>query len=371
MNKKLALILSLLVTLIGTFLLGLYAFKIYYDPDQTNGQNAVIKYKEYVVDKTFVPNDDLVVQTEQKIELNELFRNEYLSKEPILKKDVYSADNKDKLYTIAIYKNVVKYSPNTEVSEWKYRFNTYIYDVNYEKIKDLFISQNIPQDKNIIKDAGFPKFLINFYPNIDLNDEESLYYKASSEVEKIKLNNGDTITRVELNSVTSINIFDYNSTPSLDENDKPFYAKTLTFNAYPSSSDNLSLFTDDAFVKVDLIMETTDNSNQVNYILKDDKYSFSSKVEGFDINEEIDLSKYELGFNTSSNVREVLDNVKIKGVMKYDTWLFAKYIWWQCLLCFVVFGFIVFGFFYALTIDADKKSKSKNKGKNNNKSKKK
>ena len=49
MNKKLALILSLLVTLIGTFLLGLYAFKIYYDPDQTNGQNTVIKYKEYVI----------------------------------------------------------------------------------------------------------------------------------------------------------------------------------------------------------------------------------------------------------------------------------------------------------------------------------
>ena len=67
MNKKLALILSLLVTLIGTFLLGLYAFKIYYDPDQTNGQNTVIKYKEYVVNKTFVPNDDLVEQTKNWI----------------------------------------------------------------------------------------------------------------------------------------------------------------------------------------------------------------------------------------------------------------------------------------------------------------
>ena len=175
---------SLLVTLIGTFLLGLYAFKIYYNPDQPNGQNAVVKYKEYVVDKTFVPDDDLVAQTEKKIELDEVFRNEYYSREPIFKKDVYSADNKDKLYTISIYKDVVKYTPNTDVSEYKYRFNTYIYDVNYEKIKDLFVSQDIPQDKNIIKNAGFPKFLINFYPNVDLNDEESLYYKASSEDRK-------------------------------------------------------------------------------------------------------------------------------------------------------------------------------------------
>lgn len=363
MNKKLALILSLLVTLIGTFLLGLYAFKIYYNPDQPNGQNAVVKYKEYVVDKTFVPDDDLVAQTEKKIELDEVFRNEYYSREPIFKKDVYSADNKDKLYTISIYKDVVKYTPNTDVSEYKYRFNTYIYDVNYEKIKDLFVSQDIPQDKNIIKNAGFPKFLINFYPNVDLNDEESLYYKASSEVEKVKLNNGDTIIRVELNSVTSVNIYDYNSTPSLDDNNKPFYVKTLTYNAYPTSSDNISLFTGDAFVKVDLIMETKDNSSQINYLLNDDKYSFSSKIEGFDINSEIDLSKYEKGFNTSSDIREVLDNVNLKGVMNYDTWLFAKYIWWQCLLCFVVFGFIVFGFFYALTIDAEKKNKSKNKSK--------
>ena len=363
MNKKLALILSLLITLIGTFLLGLYAFKIYYNPDQTNGQNAVVKYKEYVVDKTFVPDDDLVAQTEKKIELDEVFRNEYYSREPIFKKDVYSADNKDKLYTIAIYKDVVKYSPNTEVSEYKYRFNTYIYDVNYEKIKDLFMSQDIPQDKNIIKNAGFPKFLINFYPNVDLNDEESLYYKASSDVEKVKLNNGDTIIRVELNSVTSVNIYDYNSTPSLDDDNKPFYVKTLTYNAYPTSSDNISLFTGDAFVKVDLIMETKDNSTSINYLLKDEKYSFSSKIEGFDINSEIDLSKYEKGFNTSSDIREVLDNVNLKGVMNYDAWLFARYIWWQCLLCFVVFGVIVFGFFYALTIDSEKKNKSKNKSK--------
>lgn len=368
MNKKFALIISLLLTLIGTFLLGLYDYKIYYNPEATTGQEKVLKYKSYLSDKTFVADEDSKIQTEKKIELNQLFSNEYISNEPIFTQDVFGKQGSEKLFTIVIYKDVISYTPDANTHELKYRFNTYIYDVNYEKIKELFMGQDLPQDKNIIKEAGYPTILINFFPNVDCNDDESLFYKTASEVEKVKLNNGDTIIRVPLNSTTSFNLHDFGSTPSLDNEEQPFNVNTLAVSAYPNTYENLSLFTGDAFVKVDIIMETTDGSSTVNYLLKDDKFNFQAKVNNFNINEEIKLENYKLGYNTSSSTREVLNNVDIKGVLNYDAWIFTRYIWWQCLICFVVLGIIVGGFFYALTIDVDKKAKAKkNNGKNKNK----
>lgn len=361
MNKKLALILSILVTLIGTFIVGLYDYNIYYNPEESHGQDTTSKYKEYLVDKTFVALDDLVEQTENKIKLNEMFNNNYYNSEPILKEDVYSKDGEKKLFTVAIYKNVAKYAPSTDVTEWKYRFNTYIYDVNYENIKTLFMSQSVPQDKNIIKDSGYPVFLLNIYPNNDYNDDESFYYKSGSVISDITLNDGDEILRQKPNSTTSFTLNDYNSTPSLNDDEEPFNVQFLSFNAYPNASDNISLFTDKAYLKIDLVMETKDGDKEVNYLLKDDKYSFEKEITNFNINEEINLDDYEEGYNNSANVREVLNSVKIDGVMKYDTWVFATYIWWQCLICLVVLGLIVGGFFYALTVDANKVSKSRKK----------
>ena len=66
---------------------------------------------------------------------------------------------------------------------------------------------------------------------------------------------------------------------------------------------------------------------------------------------------------------EKLNNVDIKGVMNYDTWTFARYMWWHCLIALVVIGLLSGGFFYALTVDTNTKKvvKPSNKKKNNKK----
>lgn len=369
MNKKLALILSLLISLIGALLLGVYDYKTYYDPEGKNASTYTSKYKEYIIDKTFVANDDLLVQTEERLVLNEMFKNDYYSEEPIFKQNVTSKDGETRLYTIAVYKSVVKYSPDTSTSEYRYRYNTYIYNINYEGIIDLFKKQELPQDKTILETADDPLVLINFYPNDEYNDEESLYYLETSELDNYTLNNGEVINRTELDSYASFNLYDWSSSPATDDDGNPYYVKYLSYSAYPSTSDNFGLFDESAYVKVDFIMQTKDGSNKINYLLEEEQYEFKTQINGFNLHEEAKEENYKLGFNTSSSVREVLNNVDIDGVLKYDSWIITRYIWWQCLICFVILMIIVGGFFFALTYD--QKNNSKKSLKKINKTKKK
>lgn len=367
MNKKLALILSLLLSLLGAVLLGVYDYKTYYDPEGKNASTYTSKYKEYITNNTFVANEDLVIQTEERIVLNEMFKNDYYSEEPIFKQKVYSNDGSVDLYTIAVYKSVVRYTPDASTEEYRYRYSVYIYDVNYEGIESLFKKQALPQDKTLLDTAEEPLILINFYPNDEYNDEESLYYKETSELVNYTLNNGEIICREELDSYASFNLFDWSSNPAKDEDGNPYYAHYLIYSAYPNSSDNFGLFEESAYVKVDFLMQVKDGSNQVNYLLEDDQYEFKTQISGFDLNKSADSEGYKLGFNTSSSVREVLNNVDIDGILKYDAWVITRYIWWQCLICFVILMIIVGGFFYALTYDQKNNGKKGLKKLNKNK----
>ena len=61
MKKTLALVLTILVTLIGTALVGIYDYNIYLNPEDKNGGTLTSKYKSYLSEKTLEINDDLSV----------------------------------------------------------------------------------------------------------------------------------------------------------------------------------------------------------------------------------------------------------------------------------------------------------------------
>lgn len=357
MKKILSVIIAILITLIGTVLLGLYDYNIYYNPEGANQNVYTPLYKQYVANKLLssILDDDKDVQTEKQIKNNMLFNGEYFNAEPIYKGE--KVINGKTLFKILIFKNVVKYTPDADTTDYKYRYEVYIYGVDYVELKNLFMNQSIPQDKTIIEKAGYPKLVINFYPNEDYNDEESLYYDDTSYVNIVTLNDGEEIYRSEFDGTASFTICDYGSNPSLNEDESVFTAQYLEFRGYPTNSDNLGLFNKDAYVQIDAICETS----EVTYIYKD--ALLKDKVEKFNFNDDINLDLFEVGYNNSSDVRTVLNNVDIKGIMKYDTWIFANYIWWQCLICFVVLGLIVGGFFFALSYDYEhgKKKKSNKK----------
>jgi len=357
MKKTLALVLTIIVTLIGTALVGIYDYNIYYNPEGKNGSELTSRYKTYLSEKSLELDDDKSVQTEKRLAVFEYFNNEYYKTEPILKENVKIGE--EDIFTLAVYKNVVKYAPNADTSEWKYRYDIFVYNVNYEALQNMFLAQPIPEDKGVIEDAGYPTLVLNIYPNDNYDDSESFFYSTSSVVNKIELYDGEMFSS-EFNGYAALNLYDYNSTPEYQEESEgvqsPFKVNFKSIIGYPTNSENISEFTGDAYIKVEAISKT----DEVNYGL--DEALYEGKIENFNFNDDINLEDYLEGCNTSSSIREVLNNVEIKGVMKYDTWVFVKYIWWQCLIALVVVGLLSGGFFYALTVDsANNKAKKPSK----------
>lgn len=354
MKKTLALILALIVTLLGTFLLGLYDYNVFYNPDGTNGATYTAAYKTYIsnkLDKNIIDEEDADKQTEAKIQYNLLFNGEYYSNEPIFKKDVINGGKK--LFTIIVYKNAVTYVNDSSIV---YRYETYIYGVDYEALKELFMKQPVPQDKTIIENADFPTLVINFYPNEEYNDDEAFYSDS------ITINGDEEIKRSKFKSTPSFTLCDYGSNPTKDENDEPIKVQYLDTRGYSYLSENMDLFRNDAYVKVDAICETDETTYSYQGVLLEEK------IEGFNFSGEVNTEEFNLGYNTSAEAAVVLNNVDIDGVMNYNTWLFAKYVWWQCLICFVILGSFVSLFALVLVTDIDNVKKGK---KAPNKSKKK
>ena len=364
MNKTLALVLTIIITIVVTALVGVYDYNIYYDPEGKNGSELTSDYNSYLSQKSLEIDDDKSVQTEKRLQVFEYFNNEYYSETPILKQDVEY--NGKRVFTVAVYKNVVKYAPNTETNEWRYRYDIFVYNVDYEAIQNEFLKQPVPEDKTSITDAGFPTLVLNIYPNDSYDDTESYYYSTTSVINKIDLNDGE-IYRSKFDSYQSISLTDWNSNPQynkVDDKEEPFKVNYEAVIAYPTNSDNFALFNDnEAYIKIEAVCETT----EATYGL--DETLYQGKLEGFTTNNsDINVEDYKLGCNTSSSVREVLNNVNIKGVKKYDAWIFSKYIWWQCLIAFVVIGALSGGFFYALTVDnSSSKGPKKQNAKSNNK----
>ena len=353
MKKTLAIILVVIITLLGTFLLGLYDYNVYYNPDGTNGGTYSAAYKTYVsnkLDKNIIDNEDANKQTEAKIQYNLLFNGEYYSNEPIFKKDVVLGGKK--LFTVVVYKNAVTYVKESSIV---YRYETYIYGVDYEALKDLFMKQPIPQDKTIIDKAGYPTLVINFYPNEECNEDEA-FYKDVFEV-----NGGDEIKGHKLDSSPSFTLCDYGSNPTKDENEEPIKVQYLDTRGYDYISENIDLFKDNAYVKVNAICETEETTYSYQDVLLEDK------LDGFNFNGEVNTDDYNLGYNTSAEASVVLNNVDIDGVMNYNTWLFAKYVWWQCLICIVLLGSFAGIFALVLVTDIDNKKKGKKANKKKSK----
>lgn len=357
MKKWLALVLTIVLTVVGTLGIVLYDYNVFYSPDGSNGSVYSSEYKQYLIGKVekSMINEDLSIQTENKIDLNMKFNGEYYSLEPIFKKDV-ELDGK-RIFTLAIYKNVITYAPNADTNEYRYRYEIFAYNVDYEALRNMFLKEPVPEDKTLITKADYPQLAINFYPNDEYNDEESLYYSATSVINLITLNNGDEIYRNQFTSSPAFTLCDYGSNPSKKDEDKIFTVGYIDFRSYDNQSENMDLFSGDTYVKVDAICKTS----EVTYILSESL--LEEKVEGFEVRGDINVENYEKGYNTSSNVSEVLNNVDIKGVLKYNGWLFTRYVWWQMLiaiaLLFVVFG----GFFFALSLDSETKGKQKKNNK--------
>lgn len=361
MKKIIALIVVIIISLLGALGIGLYNHNVYYSPVEENDGGYASAYKEYITAKTFIAKDNKEEQTEDRIEVFQNISEEYLSEEPIFVQDVEK--NGKKLFKIAIYKNAVQYAPNADTNEVKYRINTFIYSVNYDAIKEMFLSQQVPQDKTELKTIT-PTIVINFFPNEECVEEESLFYSTRNTLNVITLNDGTEIRRSELNSHTNLNLLDWNSTPSYNKDEEPFKVNFFGFNVYPNSdySQNFAMFNDSAYIKVEAIAK----ASEVTYGLEEEL--LKAKVENFDLTKEINVEDYRLACNTSTDVETVLANISsvleknlnISGILTYNQWVFTNYTWWQCLIAFVVVFLIAGGFAYSYTVDTnDKKTRKK------------
>ena len=375
MKKVIILSISILVTLVGTFLLGLYDFKVWLDPNGKNSTKVTSEYRSYLVEEMVdFKNNELPIQnTKAKIDLSRVLSNYRYSKDP-----VYHSENE--IFTIDVYQNQFWYvNADLEQEKDHYRYEVFIYNVNYDLLKTKFRNLSVPSD-DAVDSAQYPYFVINLFPNEECNISEAMVSpmldSSGNEIDTtapIILHDGEKLIGKKLTSSSSLTLFDYSSTPTKDMNGDVFYVNFLAFYDYSSFvgnsdtiyNDNRDLFTDGGYIKVDAILEIDDKGEKINYTLKDsllidkiDEFTFdTNKIANMNFNE---------GFMTSSDTAEAIRSIKIDGVKTYNQWIVGKYLWWQCLCCFAVLAIVMTGFYFIFSYEekgktGKKKKKVKNK----------
>ena len=371
MRKIIVLSISILVTLVGTFLLGLYDFNVWLNPDGKNSTKMVSEYRAYLVQEAidFGDNETPIENTKEKIDLSRILSNYKYSSDPIY-------HNENEYFTIDIYLNQFWHA-NSNIGEIEYdhlRYEVFIYNVNYDLLKEKFSEQALPGRKNVAA-ASYPYFVINFYPNEEYNDEEAMRSpKVDSKGDELDttapiiLYNDEKLQGCKLGSSSTLTLFDYSSTPAKDTNNEEFRVNFLAIYDYSTFvgnddylyNDNRELFTDGGYVKVDAVLEIDDKGETFNYILKDSL--LKDKVEGFTFDTtNIEDNDYHDGFVQSSSAGETIKNVQIEGVKSYNSWAVGKYLWWHCLCAFAVLALIMTGFYFIFTYEEKGKMKKKSK----------
>lgn len=352
-RKIIVLLISIIIPIIGTIMLGVYDYKIWYNPTGDNGATYQTSYKSYVSSKLLEISgeDNYEQQTLDRIELYRGMHSYYYGEKPIYEKDVTISG--ERILSIMIFKDVVQYTPssNSETTN-RIRYEIYVYNVNYDALAQMYVDNSLPANKNEIADAGGPTLLINFYPNNEYNDDEAIYTSAAGASYTFTLYNGKVIYGSKLNSSASYSLYDYNSTPTYsDDESTPYNVKYLGFNDYTStvniSDDNDDDDTNDrdrfengAYIKIDTVLEATTN----NYTLKNSLLKDNVDEMNFDLSS-LDTNDYLEGFGDS------IYDFAFKGVFSYKMWIFSRYVWWQCLIALVVLGGIMAGFYFTFTYE--------------------
>lgn len=371
MRKIIVLSISILVTLVGTFLLGLYDFNVWLNPDGKNSTKMISEYRTYLVQEVidFGNNETPLENTKEKIDLNRVLSNYKYSSDPI-----YHNDNE--YFSIDIYLNQFWHA-NSSTNEIEYnhlRYEVFIYNVNYDLLKEKFSEQSLPGRKTVAS-ANYPYFVINFYPNEEYNVDEAMKSpkvdSTGNEIDTtapIILYNGDKVQGCKFGSSTTLNLFDYTSTPAKNMNNEEFQVNFLAIYDYSTFvgndeqlyNDNRNLFTEGGYVKVDSILEINDNNEKINYVLKDSL--LKDKVEGFTFDTtKIEDNDFHDGFVQSSSVGQTIKSVQLDGVKSYNAWAVSKYLWWHCLCAFAILALIMTGFYFIFTYEEKGRMKKKSK----------
>ena len=367
MRKLIILIISIVITIAGTALIGVYDYNVWYNPEGKNSTQLQSDYKTYLIEKTVeIEGKEEIQKTESRIKLYRLLENYLYSEEPIFK--YVKTENGVELFTIAVYKNVFwKLNSENQKEFDHYRYEVFLYDVNYTAIKNLFKQMIVPEDDTIVDKADDPQFVVNFFPTSDYDMEDALIDDSTyNATYKTTLYDGETLMGYTMGNTTTINLFDYGSEPQKNKDDDVYYVRSFIFYDYTFDT-NADKF-DEGFIKVDALLPTNQADETIYYTL--DESLVKEKVETFTFDgDKIKEEDYLKGFISDQGARKTLNNVDIDGVLSYDGWVFAKYLWWQCLIAFVVFGLLMTGFYFTFTYEEKGTTKIKRKKQVNKKKK--
>ena len=363
MRKMIILIISIVITLVGTALIGVYDYNVWYNPEGKNATQLQADYKSYLVEKTVEIKDKTNLEkTESRIKLYRQLENYLYSKEPIYTET--KTHNGVELFKIAVYKNVFwKVNSSNEKELDHYRYEVFIYNVNYVEIKNMFKEMRVPEDPTIIDKANDPKFVVNFYPYAKndgaYNVDEALINDSTYNSTYItSLYDGEELIGYTMGNSSTLNLFDYGSNPQKNKNDEVYYVRSFVFYDY-TFTENVKLF-EGGFIKVDALLETTQSGTTYNYKL--DESLIDAEIKGFTFNrDEIKESDYVQGFATDQGSRALLNSVDLDGVLSYDGWVFTRYLWWQCLIAFIACGLLMTGFYFTFTYEEKGTTKIKRK----------
>ena len=358
LKKIIILCISIIVTIAGTIFLGYYDYSKYYSPDGDNGAYYSHRYKEYIRQNKVdvVSNNDYVDHSRQVIDLYRLMNSYKLEKAPIYS-DKVTVDGKD-LFYIDVYRTIVKYTPTGSVSEDREAIEVYVYSVDYDAIKDIFMREDVlPASKAKVEKASYPILMVNFYPTDEYNENEALIYTTDGATISLTLFDETKVYGSKLDSPLNFSIYDYNSNPKKTEDDEPYQVKYLILRDYQTivnASDendtidynNRDRFANGAYVTVNAVI----NVDGENY-----KYDLSpedNKIDEFDFaTKEVEEEGLEEGFDGD------VKKIKIDNLSTYNQYIFKKYVWWQCLIAFVVLGGIMTLFYFTFTYEEPKQSK--------------
>ena len=359
-KKIIVLCISIIVTIAGTLFLGYYDFKVYYSPQGDNADIYNTRYREYLRSNLVdvVNNSDYVNQSREVINLYRNIHGYYYEEEPIYRQQVV-VEGKE-LFWIDVYYDVIQYSPTATDTYEKEAMEVYIYSVNYDNIKELYMDPTVlPGSKTKVEKAAYPTLIVNFYPNEDYVAEEALIYSSSGATISFTLPTGEKIYGSKLNSNLSFAIFDYNSTPRFTESNEPYLVQYLLLREYSSNvnivdegddvvTNNRDRFLDGAYVKIDALLEVEGIYYDYDVTPDDNKI------------EELPFATADINHdNLVQGFESDIEKINIKGLKTFKQFIFTKYVWWQCLIAFVVLGVIMTFFYITFTYEGKKDRNAK------------
>lgn len=331
LKKLIILIISILIPLAGAVGVGFYSYDRY-DPEEMTELQSEFK-------------KDLVAKhgadTLGRINLYRQLESYYYEKDPFYLKDVEL--NGEKLFTIAIYRGFALIKESQESEErYDMKYDLFVYNVNYTALLNEFSKQFT--DPSVVHEWDDPYFVVNFYPNEEMVEEDS-FYGASL-----------TFKNHTANTSSTINLYDINSTPELNGGN-PYYVHKLAIRENDIVGDKDNFQDGKAYITIDAevsVTESEDGADQtytktIESLIEEEITDFKVSASEYSVEED-----YEKGWR-EAGVRDTLNNAG------YNGWLFAHYIWWQALIALGIFSLIMVGFYVAFTYEEPVTTKKKRK----------